>query len=157
MQSEGTIRIIRVEKDDKDFQKLVSNLNEDLDSRYGTEYQSKMNEFNSTSILDAVVLAYRDNIAVGCGGFKILDERTVELKRIYVSPEFRGKGIAGKIVSYLEEQTAKEKFTIVVLETGSKQTEAINLYLKQGYSQIPNFGQYKGNANSICMSKELSL
>ena len=100
-------------------------------------------------------MAYIDNIAVGCGAFKEYESGTVEIKRMYTLPEHRGKRIAAKVLTELEQWAAQLNYTTCILETGKKQPEAIRLYVRSGYTLIPNYGQYANVENSVCMRKEL--
>ena len=72
---------------------------------------------------------------------------------MYLDTDYRGKGIAQKMLSEIESWAKEKGFSDTVLETGYKMIEAIHLYKKMGYSQIPNYGQYADNPESICMSK----
>jgi len=74
---------------------------------------------------------------------------------MYVYPKSRGKGIATAILNELEKWAFELPFKKCVLETGKRQQEAIELYKKNGYKIIPNYGQYVGIENSICFEKEL--
>ena len=88
--------------------------------------------------------------------FKEFDADTVEIKRMFVSTEKRGKGISKHILNELEKWAAELGYTKFILETGVKQLEAIGLYNRFGYKQIENYGQYIGKPLSVCMSKELN-
>jgi GNAT superfamily N-acetyltransferase len=79
----------------------------------------------------------------------------MEIKRMYTLPESRGRGIAAKVLSDLENWTKELSFERCILETGKKQPEAIALYKKNGYKLIPNYGQYAEVENSLCFKKEL--
>jgi putative acetyltransferase len=70
-------------------------------------------------------------------------------------PDNRGKGIAAQILNELEKWAKELNYKKCVLETGHKQPEAIALYKKNGYKQIPNYGQYIGIENSVCFEKLL--
>ena len=94
-------------------------------------------------------------MAVGCGCFKPYSANAVEIKRMYVKTENRGKGISKQILTELENWALELGFTHSILETGPKQPEAIGLYIKSGYSRIENFGQYAAMPNSICFSKTI--
>jgi GNAT superfamily N-acetyltransferase len=142
----------RCNSNNQDFKILITKLDSDLNGRYG-KLQSQYNEFNQIENIETVVIAYFNNFAVGCGCFKQYNDKCVEIKRMYVKPEYRGKGIAIKILSELENWAKEKGNKSSILETGLKQNEAINLYTKLGYYRIDNFGQYKGNENSICMEK----
>ena len=75
---------------------------------------------------------------------------------MFVLPEFRNKGLASMVLSALENWAKELGYQTCVLETGKKQPEAIALYEKAGYRQIPNYGQYAGIENSVCFEKKLS-
>ena len=74
---------------------------------------------------------------------------------MFVKPENRGRGIAGQILKELESWAAELGFRECILETGFKQPEAIALYKRSGYEVIPNYGQYAGIENSLCMRKSI--
>lgn len=150
------LKTIRTNSDNKDFQELVQLLDEDLSIRDGAEH-SFYAQFNKIDAIRHAVVAYLDGKAVGCGAFKKFVEETVEIKRMFVRPETRGQGIAVEILNELEKWAAENGFDFAVLETGKKQPEAIRLYKKSGYETIPNYGQYAGIENSICMKKRLAL
>jgi putative acetyltransferase len=148
------IQILRDTSDNPDFQELISLLDNELNARYGI-IQAQYDRYNKVDALDTIVLAYLDNKPVACGCFKVFEKETVEIKRMVVKPEFRGRGIAKMILLELEKWAIEQGYFKSVLETGIGQSEAIRLYARLGYDTIENYGQYKGNRNSICMSKEL--
>jgi GNAT superfamily N-acetyltransferase len=112
-------------------------------------------EFNKIENLQTVVLAYFDGIPAGCGCFKENDTSTVEIKRMFVPTEFRGKGISKLILETLENWAKELGFIYSILETGKPHHEAIGLYTKFGYQQIHNYGQYANMPHSVCFKKEL--
>lgn len=148
------LKLERTTNENGEFRRLITELDEDLNSRYG-ELQKQYNPFNKVDKIDTVVIARIENEAVGCGCFKPFDNETVEIKRVFVQKSFRGNGIADAILKELETWAAELGYTTAVLETGKGQPEAIRFYTKQGYAAISNFGQYIGNDNSVCMKKEL--
>lgn len=97
---------------------------------------------------------YEEENAVGCGAIKPYDKTSAEVKRMFVIPEFRGKGYASAILGELENWAKELGFELMILETGIKQLEAIKLYEKT-YERMENYGQYKGVETSVCFSKEL--
>jgi len=147
--------IIRTNSNNPHFRQLVDLLDGDLTLRYG-ELQKHYAQFNHIDFLDTVVIAYEDDIPAGCGCFRPFTPETVEIKRMYVQPEFRGRGISRLILTELENWAAELGYTASVLETGNLQAEAIHLYHRTGYNEIPNYGNYEGNETSICMRKKLS-
>jgi putative acetyltransferase len=132
----------------------VQLLDVELASRYGS-IQAFYDQFNKVEqIKNAVVLYHREK-PVGCGAFKMYSERCAEIKRMFVRPENRGKGYAFKVLSELEGWALELGCFSFILETGINQPEAIRLYQKNGYRIIPNYGQYAGVRESICMKKDL--
>jgi putative acetyltransferase len=138
-----------------DFHLLIKELDKDLLNRYG-QLQQFFNQFNKIENNPNVVIAYINEEAVGCGCFKPFEEGSVEIKRMYVKAEWRGKGVGAMIMVALENWAAESDFEYTVLETGYEQPEAIHLYKKQGYDTIPNYGPYIGNEEySVCMKKRI--
>jgi putative acetyltransferase len=144
----------RTNSDDTDFINLVALLDKDLAIRDGEDH-SFYNQFNKIDKIKHVVVYYENNIPVGCGAFREKEPDTVEIKRMYVHPDFRKKGIASKVLAELERWAAEIKYPYTVLETGKKQPEAIALYQKTGYAIIPNYPPYENVENSVCMKKTL--
>jgi GNAT superfamily N-acetyltransferase len=148
--------LIRTDCYHPDFKTLVVELDKDLAIRDGEEH-SFFAQFNHITDIKYVVVAYDEDVAVGCGAIKQYDAHTMEVKRMFVVPEKRGKGIASLILQALERWTLELGFSTCILETGIKQTEAIQLYPKNNYSIIPNYGQYVGVESSVCFSKKLKF
>jgi putative acetyltransferase len=146
------IAIVRTNSDNADFRTLVTLLDAELQIRDGEEHVFYA-QFNKIDNLSEVVVAYSDNVAIGCGAIKAFAEQTAEIKRMFVKEENRSKGVAGKILGELETWSRELNFDECILETGFKQPEAIALYKKSGYEVIPNYGQYIGVENSLCMKK----
>jgi len=148
------IYCLRTNAENPDFQKLVSQLDEDLKVRDGADH-SFYAQFNKIDKIKYAVVAYSDGIPVGCGAIKEFSTDSMEVKRMYVPPELRGKGIASAILHELEQWALDLNHHKCLLETGMKQPEAIALYKKNGYTVIPNFGQYENVENSVCFEKVL--
>jgi putative acetyltransferase len=90
---------------------------------------------------------------VGCAAIVPLDQWTVELKRMYVRPEYRGRGVGRRLLSALEALAVSGGFATVRLETGVRQPEAIGLYESHGYVAIPRYGDYVENPFSRCFER----
>ena len=149
------LKLIRTNSENKDFQFLVSLLDAELSIRDGDEH-AFFAQFNKLDSIREVVVAFQNEVAIGCGAFKKFDSETAEIKRMFVRLEHRGKGIAVEILRELENWASELNFSFAILETGYKQPEAIRLYEKTGFALIPNYGQYEGVENSVCMKKELT-
>ena len=144
----------RTNSDDNDFRELVRRLDIDLKIRDGEDH-SFYAQFNKIDMIQYAVVAYDKEVPVGCGAIKEHAQDIMEVKRMYVSPGNRGRGIASKILKELELWCKELSYKKCVLETGKKQPEAIALYKKNNYKIIPNFGQYENVENSICFEKKL--
>jgi GNAT superfamily N-acetyltransferase len=150
------LHITRTTSENPDFRELVQLLDQDLSARDGAEHAFYA-QFNTLNKIQHAVVAYYGNEPVGCGAFKEFSQKLVEIKRMFVRPEFRGQGVAPAVLAELERWAQELSYVGYVLETGKKQPEAIRLYQKSGYKLIPNYGQYVGVENSVCMQKETSL
>ena len=150
------ITLGRTTPDNPDFLMLVEELDKELWVRYPV-IQEKFAPHNKVDGTGRIVLAYSDGKTVGCGCFRPMDEEgTIEIKRMYVLPALRGRGIAGLILNELETWGKKEGFTESKLETGRNQPEAISIYERNHYKVIPNYPPYANMAESVCMAKALS-
>jgi putative acetyltransferase len=96
-----------------------------------------------------------DTRLVGCGAVQPLDPQTAEIKRMYVRPAYRGRGIARQVLAALEELAWSDGRTVLRLETGDFMPEAVKLYTSSGYLPIPTYGEYAGNPNSVCFEKRI--
>ena len=152
MREHDMVKLRRCSCENSDFIKLVKLLDADLALRDGEDH-AFYTQFNKIGNIRFVVMAYENERASGCGALKEYSDDTMEIKRMYVLPESRKKGIASEILSELENWTRELSFSKCILETGKMQPEAIGLYLKNGYKAIPNYGQYAGMENSVCFEK----
>jgi GNAT superfamily N-acetyltransferase len=150
------IKIKRTNSDDQDFIDLVKYLDADLAEKDGNEH-SFYAQFNKIDKIKYAVVAYENDDPVGCGAIKEFSKDMMEIKRMYTLPGYRGKGIATRILVELEKWAAELSYSKCILETGKRQAEAVALYKKNGYTLIPNYGQYAGIENSLCFEKEIKL
>ena len=132
---------------------LIERLSADLGARYGDDGSGS---FSPDDILvpgGAFVVARLDGEAAGCGALRPLREGVGEIKRMYVEPRARGRGIARMILRELEKIAEGAGYGAVWLETGTLQPEAIRLYETSGYNRIACYGQYRDNPLSVCFEK----
>ncbi|HWA47775.1 MAG TPA: GNAT family N-acetyltransferase [Dongiaceae bacterium] len=101
-------------------------------------------------------VARENGRALGCGAFVIAGGKSAEMKRVFVDPTARGKGVARLIMEALEQEAARLGIDLMQLETGIKQPEAIALYRKFGYVERGPFGSYKPDPLSLFMEKKLA-
>ena len=148
------IEIKRTSSSEIDFQHLVSELDWELSKRNG-ETNEFFAQYNKIDQIKHVIIATIDDKPVGCGAMKAYDSDTMEIKRMFVPIEMRGKGIAVHILKNLEKWAKEMNYSKCILETGNKMLEAIRLYEKSNYKVVPNYGQYNGIEDSICFKKHL--
>ena len=148
------IELRRTNSSNFEFRELILELDNELWTRYNT-LQTTYNQFNIIASLETVIVAYQSEQPVGCGCFREYSSDTVEIKRMYVKPELRGKGISKQVLHALEQWAAELGYKTALLETGKGQPEASGLFIKYGYKQIENYGQYHKMTSSLCFEKKL--
>jgi GNAT superfamily N-acetyltransferase len=134
---------------------LVAALLADLDERYGPGDFAPVPPERFAAPHGAFVVAYLDGDAVGCGGLFRVDGATAELKRMFVAPAARGRGVARAVLGALEERAAGLGYERLRLETGNRQPEAIALYRSAGYTDIDPYPPYAAGEVSVCFAKPL--
>ncbi len=136
---------------------LVDELDADLAVRYGSggdPVHAPAAEFDGPG--GQMLLATLDGEPVGCVGLRRIDARAAELKRMYVRPDARGRGIARALLAACEREAQALGYEQMWLETGTMQPEAVTLYLTSGYEPIPSFGQYAGQSLAVHLGRSLS-
>ena len=149
------IKIIRTDSKNKDFQALVKLLDAELAIRDGDDH-AFYHQFNGLENIKYAVTIYENDTAIGSGALKEFSNETVEVKRMYVHSDYRGRSLASKIINELENWALELGFQKCILETGFNQPEAIRLYKKNNYKIIENYGPFAGVSTSICFGKLLS-
>lgn len=149
------INLIRTNSDNKDFIDLVKLLDAELAEIDGEEHVFYA-QLNKTDTIKHVIVAYENERPMSCGAIREHSSTMMEVKRMYTLPEYRGKGLATKVLNELEKWASELSYQKCILETGWRQPDAIRLYEKNGYSRIPNYGKYAGIVNSVCFEKEVT-
>jgi len=137
---------------------LILALNAELDQRYPEEGANhfRLDPQEVGPGRGAFLVAYEGGVAAGCGAVRLNEPDVAEIKRMYVVPTMRGRGIAGKILAELEVKARELGVRQLVLETGARQPESIAVYRRAGFSEIPLFGEYLTTPlTSLCMGKQL--
>ena len=148
------LTLLRTDSSNDDYQKLVNELDKDLAIRDGDDH-AFFAQYNKRDDIKHVIVAYEDKVPVGSGAIKHYDKEVVEVKRMYVPPAHRDKGIATVVLKELEQWAKELNYSKCILETGKKMPEAISLYKKNNYIVISNYGQYAGVDASVCFEKML--
>ncbi len=136
-------------------QLLMAALDEDIVSRYPGEPTNGIDAAQFEASGGVFVVCYVDDIPAACGAFRPF-EGAVEIKRMFVAPALRGRGLARAMLDFLEAEAIKKGYARAVLETGRQMTEALGLYRSRGWKEIPAFGQFVGDPKSICFEKSLA-
>jgi putative acetyltransferase len=134
---------------------LIAKLDQDLMQRYPIE-EIHVVDFNDPSVEQITfVIAFEGVMPVGCGALRPIDAEITELKRFFVEKEYRNRGIASRLLAFLEKHAKEAGYSRIRLETGAPQPEAIALYTKYGYYSIEPFGEYKNSKGSLCYEKKI--
>jgi len=139
---------------DKNFKKLVAQLDADLAIRDGSDHEF-YHQFNGIEKLDRTLIAYVGKAAVGIGALKQISQEIAEVKRMFVLQEYRGQRIATKLLEDLEMWAIELGYGKLILETGIRNPEAIALYKRCKYLITDNYDQYIGLDSSICFAKDI--
>jgi GNAT superfamily N-acetyltransferase len=137
---------------------LIDSLNAELSGMYSEPGAThfRLDPEEVTGGRGAFLIVYHEGTPVGCGALRLLDAETAELKRMYVSPAVRGKGLGRRLVAALEAAARARGVRRLVLETGVRQAAALALYRATGFQPIALYGEYCLSPDtSICLGKEL--
>jgi ribosomal protein S18 acetylase RimI-like enzyme len=152
----GTTAISLERPDTEDAVALITELEAHLDplypseSRHGYSVEKLLRE-------DVAFFIIRENgVLIGCGGVQLFGSSYGEIKRMYIRPQFRGRGFARLMLEHLVEYTRSNGIDVLRLETGIHQHEAIGLYERAGFRSIPPFGEYKPDPLSRFYEKHLT-
>jgi putative acetyltransferase len=136
---------------------LITALNAELRARYpedGVNY-FRLDPDDVRTGHGAFLVAWSADLAMGCGAVRLIDPHTAEIKRMYVRPEMRGRGVARHVLDALEREAKTLGATRLLLETGTRQPEAIALYTKAGFTPTGPFGEYRPSPLNTFMEKPL--
>ncbi|NYJ05456.1 GNAT family N-acetyltransferase [Petropleomorpha daqingensis] len=130
--------------DDADVQRLTTDQQAEVRARY--DGKNEPGTPPSASDVSVVLLVRdEDGTALGCGALRALGDGVAEVKRMYVVPSARGRGVSKAVLRGLEDAARRNGWTTLRLETGPRQPEAIGLYTRAGYRPIEAFGAYRGD------------
>lgn len=149
--------IIRAEPFDcSDAAALRDELETELIERYGGDSEPGAKPSADDTSVFLIARDPYDETPLGCGALRPVDDHTIEIKRVFVRTDGRGRGTGMRLLEALECEAAAHGADRVVLETGGAQPEAIGLYETHGYEPIPCFGAYADSELSRCFGKDLS-
>ena len=142
--------------DHPDAMALIAQVQQEYVVRYGSPDGTPVDPADFAPPRGLFLVAYVDGTPAACGGWRA-HEADVELKRMYVTPAFRGRGLARAVLAELERRAVAAGYRRVILETGSKQPEAIALYESSGYVPVPRFGFYADAPGAVHLGKVVGV
>ena len=153
----GTVTIQRYDLLSPGAQGLIAALNAELARLYPEPGANhfRLDPDEVAGGRGAFLVAARAGNLVGCGAVRRIEERTGEIKRMFVRPEERGRGLGRALLAALETEARALGIARLVLETGARQHEAMALYTRAGFSEVAPFGEYIDSPLSVCMAKDL--
>jgi ribosomal protein S18 acetylase RimI-like enzyme len=158
------MEIVRVGFGHPDAIAMIAAVQGEYVVRYGGEDQTPLDPAMFDPPRGSFFVGYLEGRAVASGGWRRRDDvealdssHTAEIKRMYVDPAARGLGLARALLAHLERTAAEAGAAVAILETGTRQPEALALYASSGYLEVPKFGFYCHAAESRCFGKRLVL
>lgn len=156
------VRIERVGFGHPDAMRLIAEVQQEYVARYGGEDATPLDPSMFEPPHGSFFVGYVDDVPVASGAWRRREDvdalgstHTAEVKRMYVAPEGRGRGLARLMLAHLERTAREAGAVVAILETGTLQPEAIGLYRSSGYTEIAGFGYYCSAPESVCFGKRL--
>jgi GNAT superfamily N-acetyltransferase len=149
------VRLTELPYDDPVAQDLVERVQLEYVARYGGRDEAVVDPAEFLPPAGLFLVAEVDGAPAGCGAWRALPTGEAEIKRVYVEPAFRRRGLAQLIVAELEDGAARAGHGSVVLNTGKEQPEALALYARLGYTPVTGYGVYACAPGAVFLGKEL--
>jgi len=142
--------------DTEDAKALIGEIDAHLNGLYRPENRHGLSlaALQDESVI--FLVARWDGVAVGCGAVKFVKGDYAEVKRMYVTPQWRGLGVAQALLGHLERLSLQSGSHVLRLETGIHQPEAVRLYKRAGFTRCAAFGEYAEDGVSLCYEKRLA-
>jgi GNAT superfamily N-acetyltransferase len=153
--AEPQVRLRAVAYDDPVAQYLVEQVQEEYVVRYGGRDGAAVEPAHFLPPRGTFLVAEVDGVPAACGAWRVHGDGIVEIKRVYVEPAFRRRGLAQLIMGALEESAAMAGHRSVLLNSGLRQPEALELYARLGYRDVPGYGIYAKSPDARFLGKEL--
>lgn len=147
--------IVAERPDTPDAMLLIAELEDHLAPLYPVESRHGFSVEKLIREQVAFFVMRQEGVPAGCGGVKLFGTEYGEVKRMYVRSQFRGLGLSKLILNHLADYAVAQGVSLLRLETGIYQTEAIGLYERWGFRQIPPFGEYKADPLSLFYEKRI--
>jgi GNAT superfamily N-acetyltransferase len=153
---DGTVARLRaVPYDDPVAQFLVEQVQQEYVERYGGRDAAVVEPVEFAPPRGLFLVVEVDGVPAGCGAWRALDDGRAEIKRVYVAPPFRRRGLAQVVMDALETTAARAGNRSVVLNSGQRQPEALELYARLGYGPVAGYGVYACAPDAVFLGKDL--
>ena len=136
-------------------QALLTPLLDELARRYPEEGTDIELPTGVDGPLGAMLVAWQDGVPIGCGAIRPLTPSLAEVKRMYVAPPMRQRGVGRLILQALVDKARQLSYQTICLETGIRQPEAMRLYESAGFHRVECYGEYANNKLSVCYRKRI--
>jgi GNAT superfamily N-acetyltransferase len=153
--SEGALVLRPAGYDDPQVQELVEAVQQEYVVRYGGRDAMEVDPGEVLPPRGLLLVAEVDGVPVGCGAWRVHAPGTVEVKRMYVAPAARRRGVADRVLAALESSARVAGHRRVVLNTGDRQPEALALYARAGYTPVAGYGVYADAPGAVFLGKAL--
>lgn len=151
----SVVRLRALPYEDPVAQHLVEQVQQEYEVRYGGRDAAPVDPADFRPPAGLFVVAEVDGVPAGCGAWRVYPSGGVEVKRVYVEPAYRRRGLAQRLMAVLEASAAAAGHRSVVLNTGQQQPEAIALYTALGYAPVPGYGVYACAPDAVFLGKQL--
>lgn len=151
----SVVRLRALPYEDPSAQYLVEKVQQEYVARYGGRDAAPVDPADFRPPAGLFLVAEVDGVPAGCGAWRAYPNGGVEVKRVYVEPAYRRRGLAQRLMAALEESAAAAGHGSVVLNTGQQQPEAIALYAALGYLPVPGYGVYACALDAVFLGKQL--
>lgn len=149
------VRLRVLPYDDPVAQYLVERVQQEYVVRYGGRDEAVVQPGDFEPPAGVFLVAEVDGVPAACGAWRLLPSGEVEIKRVYVEPSFRRRGLARRLMAALEDSAARAGHRSVVLNTGQEQPEALALYDRLGYRPVPGYGVYACAPDAVFLGRQL--
>ncbi len=153
----GRVLLRAVSYADPLAQELVGRVQQEYVQRYGGPDGAAVEPGEFDPPHGLFLVAEVDGVPAGCGAWRSLGDGRAEMKRVYVEPAFRRRGLAQVVVDAVEEDAARAGIRLLVLNTGPEQPEALALYAVLGYEPVTPFGIYADEPRAVFLGKHLGV
>jgi GNAT superfamily N-acetyltransferase len=151
----STVRLRARPYDDPVAQRLVEQVQQEYVQRYGGPDGAVVDPAEFLPPRGLFLVAEVDGVPAGCGAWRVYPPGGVEIKRVYVTPDFRRRGVAQAVMGVLESSAARAGHRSAVLNTGDRQPEALAMYEALGYEPVAGYGIYACAPGAVFLGKDL--